>query len=201
MSFNLFLGMKQFTSIFLLILIFASCKSGKKKDEESKKTITPVLSFIEGQVAQIDTSLFSLKKIEILDSLHSDTVDISRTDFRSLAKDFLSIPDISLKKYKEQYEETKNYDPDLQVISFLTLPIGTASTDIQKQEVIITPDGKNIKTIYIDKGWANKDSSVSKKMIWQVDEYFQVLTLKQLPGQPETSHILKVTWKDYTKPE
>ena len=195
--------MKNNIILFLVILFFTACKSGKQNDEKSNVRVTPVLPFIKGQIAQIDTSLYSIKKIEILDSLHSDTIDISRNDFRSLAKDFLDLPDISEKKYKDQYEESKNYDPDLNIVSFLTLPKPASTADIQKQEVIITPDagGGKIKTIYIDREWTNKDSSVTKKMIWQVDEYFQVLTLKQLPGQSETSHILKVTWKDFTKPE
>jgi hypothetical protein len=195
--------MKISIALFMQLLLIAACKSPEKKDDNQNTKVTPVLSFIQGQVAQIDTSLFAIKKIEILDSTHTDTIDISRNEFRAQAKDFLEIPDISLEKYKNQYEESQNYDQDLKLISFLTLPKTTASTDIQKQEVIIKPDseGGKIKTIYIDREIANKDSSVTKKMIWQVDEYFQVLTLKQFPGKPETSHILKVTWKDYTKPE
>jgi hypothetical protein len=195
--------MKRNTILLLVILFFTACKSGKQNDEKSNVRVTPVLPFIKGQIAQIDTSLYSIKKIEILDSLHADTIDVSRNDFRTLAKDFLNIPDISSKEYKEQYEESQTYDQDLQLVSLLTLPKAPSSADIQKQELIITPDaeGGKIRTIYIDREWTNKDSSVTKKMIWQVDEYFQVLTLKQLPGQPEISHILKVTWKDFTKPE
>jgi len=185
------------------LLFIAACKSTEKKDDNQNTKVTPVLSFIQGQVAQIDTSLFAIKRIEILDSLHSDTIDISRSEFRALAKDFLDIPDISLEKYKGQYEESQTYDQDLKLISLLTLPKTPSTSDIQKQEVIIKPDtqGGKIKTIYIDRERSNKDSSVIKKMTWEVTEYFQVLTLKQLPGQPETTHILKVTWKDYTKPE
>jgi hypothetical protein len=195
--------MKISIALLMPLLFIAACKSTEKKDDNENLKVTPVLSFIQGQVAQIDTSLFAMKRIEILDSLHSDTIDISRNEFRAQAKDFLDIPDISLEKYKGQYEESQNYDQDLNLISFLTLPKTQSLTDIQKQEVIIKPDseGGKIKTIYIDREITNKDSSVTKKMIWQVDEYFQVLTIKQLPGKPETSHILKVTWKDYTKPE
>ncbi|TMI64613.1 MAG: hypothetical protein E6H07_01470 [Bacteroidetes bacterium] len=196
--------MKTSIPLLMALLFIAACKSPEKKDDNKNERVTPVLSFIQGQVAQIDTSLFAIRRIEILDSLHSDTIDISRTEFRAQAKDFLDIPDISLEKYKDQYKESQTYDQDLKLISFLTLPKSTSqSSDIQKQEVIIKPDadGGKIRTIYIDREITTKDSSVIKKMIWQVDEYFQVLTLKQLPGQPETTHILKVTWKDYTKPE
>jgi len=170
--------MKISIALFMQLLLIAACKSPEKKDDNQNTKVTPVLSFIKGQVAQIDTSLFAIKKIEIMDSTHSDTTDISRNEFRGLAKDFLEIPDISLEKYKGQYEESQNYDPDLKLISFLILPKNTSSTDIQKQEVIIKPDseGGKIKPIYIDREITNKDSSVTKKMIRRVVEFFPVLT-------------------------
>lgn len=187
------------------VLFLTSCNGNKSdKPEEEKEKITAVLPFIQGQVAQIDTSLFSIKKIEARDSLPGDTIDIHRSQFRDLAKDFLDVPDLSLEKYKGQYEQSKTYDQDLKLISLLTLSKTSSASDIQKQELIIDPVGGNggkIKTIYIDREWVNKDSSVTKKMIWEVDKYFQVLTLKQLPGKPETSHLLKVTWTDFTKTE
>jgi hypothetical protein len=188
--------------LFGTLLFIASCKENKSENDATDTgKVTRVLPFIQGQVANIDTSLFALKKIERRDTLNSDTIDIHRSQFRTLAKDFLEIPDLSLKKFEDEYEQSKVYDQDINVISLLTLPKGASSSDIQKQEVIIVPDaqGGKIKTILIDRAWTTKDSSVTKKMIWEVDSYFQVLTLKQMPGQAETSHLLKVTWKDFTK--
>jgi hypothetical protein len=188
--------------LFGTLLFITACKENKSENDATDAgKVTRVLPFIQGQVANIDTSLFALKKIERRDTLNSDTIDIHRNQFRTLAKDFLEIPDLSLKKFEDEYEQSKVYDQDINVISLLTLPKGASSSDIQKQEVIIVPDaqGGKIKTILIDRAWTTKDSSVTKKMIWEVDSYFQVLTLKQMPGQAETSHLLKVTWKDFTK--
>lgn len=195
--------MKKSSALLLILVILISCKSPKKDKENTNENVTAVLSFIKSQVAQLDTSLSPIKKIEQVDTLPADTIDISRNEIRALANDFLNIPDISQKQYKDEYKESQNYDPDLGLVSLLTLPKTTSSADIQKQEVLIKPDseGGKIVTMYIDREWGNKDSSVTKKMIWQVDGYFQVLTLKQFPGQPETSHLLKVTWKDLTKSE
>jgi hypothetical protein len=189
----------------LAILIFlAACNSDKKKsDEENTDSVTSALSFIKSQVAQIDTSLFVIKKIEIRDSLPADTADVHRNEFKSLAKDFLELPDISLDKYKDQYTESRNFTPEINMVSLMTLPKEPSSAEIQKQELLITPDseGGKMKTIIIDREWVNKDSSVIKKMIWQVDKFFQVVIIKQIAGQPETTKTLKVVWNDFTKPE
>ena len=189
----------------LAILVFqTACNSDKKKsDEKNTDSVTSALSFIKSQVAQIDTSLFVIKKIEIRDSLPADTTDVHRNEFRSLAKDFLELPDISLEKYKDQYTESKNFTPEINMVSLMTLPKEPSSAEIQKQELLITPDseGGKMKTIIVDREWVNKDSSIIKKMIWQVDKYFQVLIIKQMAGQPETTQTIKVVWNDFTKPE
>ena len=69
---------------------------------------------------------------------------------------------------------------------------------IKRQELLLTPDmhGGNgsLNTIVMDVGTTTKDSSVQKKMLWQSDRGFQVTTIKQKPGQPETIHTKKVSW-------
>src|SRR5688572_15520522 len=106
--------MKQLTSIFLIAFFLLSCKN-KEKEPGEKKSFISVLSLIEQQVAHVDTSLYSIVKIEFADSLHIDTTYIPREKFREVAADFLSIPDLSDPKvaagYKEdpvQYDEMLN---------------------------------------------------------------------------------------------
>jgi hypothetical protein len=196
--------MKKIILPLAVLISLAACNSDKKKSEEKNTdSVTSALSFIKSQVAQIDTSLFVIKKIEIRDSLPADTTDVHRNEFRSLAKDFLDLPDISLDKYKDQYTESKNFTPEINMVSLMTLPKEPSSAEIQKQELLITPDseGGKMKTIIVDREWVNKDSSIIKKMIWQVDKYFQVVIITQMAGQPETTKTLKVVWNDFTKPE
>ena len=195
--------MKKIILSLAIIIFLAACNSGKKKSNEKTDSVTSALSFIKSQVALVDTSLFVIKKIEIRDSLPADTTDIHRNEFRSLAKDFLELPDISLEKYKDQYTESRNFTPEINMVSLMTLPKEPSSAEIQKQELLITPDseGGKMKTIIVDREWVNKDSSVIKKMIWQVDKYFQVVIIKQIAGQPETTQTIRVVWNDFTKPE
>ena len=85
-----------FTSVALLS--FITCKQKKKAKPENERFF-PVLSFIKSQVAQVDTSLFSIRKITYIDSIRADTVYYPREQFRELAKDFLNIPDLADSKY------------------------------------------------------------------------------------------------------
>jgi hypothetical protein len=186
-----------FVSIVILLSVILSCKS--KKEEDKTESFFPVLSFIQSQVADIDTSLYAIKQIIIIDSIHSDTTWIKREEFRGLAKDFLSLPDISSKKFKKLYTEEKSFDESMNRATFYYRPINPDKVEIQNQQVVITPDiaaGDKVRSIIIDWEIGNKDSSVQKRMLWQVDKSFQVTTIAQKPGQPETIHTMKVSWNE-----
>jgi len=181
----------------ILFLILIACNQ-KKQDDKSEKFF-PVLSFLQGQIADIDTSLYSIKKIVYTDSLHSDTTWIKREEFRGLAKDFLAIPDISGKKYKKNYTEEKLYDESLNRVILSYKPLKPDNAEIQKQEILITPNiatGDKVSSIIIEQLISNKDSSVQKNMLWRVDQSFQVTTISQKPGEPETVYTMKVTWNE-----
>src|ERR1044071_495268 len=112
--------MKKYASPFLLLfcLLIVSCKQ-KNQSDGNKETFFPLLSFIKSQVAQIDTSLYSIKKIISIDSIHSDTVFVPREEFRNLAKDFLDLPDLTEKKFKDRYIEEKLFDEQINRVSIL----------------------------------------------------------------------------------
>ena len=90
--------MKKWILIAPLVLLF-SCKS-EEKEEGRDSGFFPVLTFLKSQVAQVDTSVYSIIKITTVGN-QSDTTYIKREDFRKEAADFLSIPDITQKKVKE----------------------------------------------------------------------------------------------------
>lgn len=194
--------MKNLIPLFAILFLFNACgDNAEEKESSDNSAIIPAVPFIKSQLAMIDTSLFAIRKIESTDTLSPDTLDVHRNMVRELAKEFTSLPDLSLKEYSDKYKQSKNYYEDLNRISFVTLPAKEAEAGIQKQEVIIIPDseGGKMNKIIIDQEWVTRDSSIKKNLIWQVDEYFQITTLRQLPGQPEKIHVLKVTWQDFTK--
>lgn len=189
--------MKQYFRLVLAaIVLLSACKEKEKEDE--KKFIS-VLSLIEKQVAHIDTSLYAITKYVIKDSLHIDTLYIPREEFRSVAKDFLEIPDLSAKKVAKRYKEETRYDELLNRVIISYIPLNPEKEEIQKQEILVTPNiatGDKVNTILISRVINNRDGFLQKEMLWQMDKSFQVVTSTQKPGQPEVTTTTKVTWNE-----
>ena len=108
-----------------------------------------MLSFIQSQVADIDTSLYSIRKIVYVDSIRTDTFYIHREDFRKEARDFLSVPDISASKFQDRYMEEKLVDEMLNRVQLTYLPLTPEKEEIQRQEVLIKPDPSGDKVTNI----------------------------------------------------
>ncbi len=93
---------KIFWSLSIFVCLY-SCGGEKKPDSK----FFPALSFIKSQVAHVDTSLYRIIKIEKTDSV-PDTTFIQRQEFRRYANDFLTIPDITIKKNKKEVYGNRN---------------------------------------------------------------------------------------------
>ncbi len=173
-----------------------ACKS--KKEEPEKKFIS-VLSLIESQVAHVDTSLYSIIKVEQTDSLPADTTYIPREEFRAAAKDFLSIPDLSDKKVAKKYKEETLYDETINRVIITYTPQNPEKEEIQKQELLVTPNaatGDKVNNIIINRVISNRDSFMKQNMLWRMDKSFQVATTTQKPGKPEKTTTVKVAWNE-----
>lgn len=185
-------------SILLLsvVLVITSCK---QKDKTETKNFISVSSLIEKQAAHIDTSLYAITKIVYTDSLHFDTSYIRREDFRSVAKDFLEIPDLSAKKVATKYKEETRYDELLNRVIITYTPINPDEVEIKKQELHVTPNvatGDKVNNILINRVINNRDGFLKKDMLWQMDKSFQIVTTTQQPGQPEIITTTKVSWNE-----
>lgn len=184
--------------IWLLIVGFfiISCKS-KTKDE---KNYVSVVSLIRQQVAHIDTSLYPIIKIEYVDTSKIDTTHIPREKFAEVAKDFLEAPDLSDRKVAAQYkEEPAIHDQVLNRVILSYVPLNPDEQEFKRQELLATPvpgqDAK-INNIIIIREINNRDSFLQKKMLWQMDKSFQIVTTRQKPGQPEVVTTTKVIWNE-----
>ena len=146
----------------------------------------------------MDTSIYPLQKIVIIDSIHADTTDIKREDFRGLAKDFLDIPDIASRDFKKRYKEEKLYDETLNRVIISYQPVDPDKEEIQREEVLVAPDPvqDKVNAVIIDRVINTKDSSVQKKLLWKVNQSFQVTTITQKPGMEEKVSSYKVTWNE-----
>ena len=163
------------TSFFFF---FLSCRQNTGTAQED---FFPVLPFIQNDVADVDTSFYPVKKIVWVDSLGPDTTFVKREDFRGLANEFLQLPDLSKKKYKKLFTEEKFFDQTLNTVIITYRPNNPEKEDIQRQEILITPEPGNnkVKTLIIDRITAFKDSTVQKRMLWQIGKSFQVITIIQ----------------------
>jgi hypothetical protein len=192
--------MTYFFRLKICLLFFGCLWSGcgEKKDKVPKEKFFPVLSFLKSQVKDIDTSLYAIKKLIPLDSLHTDTVYIPREKFREEAHDFLSIPDLALPEYANRYKEEKQMDETLGRVMLIYTPINPEKEIIQRQAVWIKqdPSEDKITNIIINSVVNSKDSLVEKEMLWKVGESFLVRATRQLPGQPETNSTVKVVWNE-----
>jgi hypothetical protein len=189
--------MKTYSILLLsIILTITSCK---QKEEAETKNFISVLSLIEKQVSHIDTSLYAITKIVYTDSLHSDTTYIPREDFRSVAKEFLDIPDLSSKKIAALYKEETRYDELLNRVIITYSPVNADEVEIKKQELQVTPNvatGDKVNNVLINRVINNRKGFLKKDMLWQMDKSFQIVTTTQQPGQPEKITTTKVTWNE-----
>lgn len=192
--------MKKLFYFLLAVILILSCKNKKNNNGEAEDgSFFPVLSFIKSQVADVDSSVYRIIKIVHQDST-ADTAFLKREEFREAAKDFLSIPDISSQKLKDQYIETKLFDEDLEQVVLNYMP-KEPDKEITRQEVMIKPDndGDKVKSIFIDRVNSNDDSTVHKILFWQVDKRFRTVTITQAPNKPEKKETIEVVWNDFPK--
>ncbi len=147
----------------------------------------------------VDTSLFTITKTVAIDSLKPDTSFIRREDFEATAGDFLNIPDLGNPKIAAAYTEEEQYDSTYNRAIITYTPVHLDLDPVKQQQVIIDPgarDDKTVRNIYITRIINNRDSFMRQNLLWQMDRSFQVSTIKQLPGKPETVTTLRVTWDE-----
>ena len=183
---------------FSLLLLFCFACGNKKKEKKDTSRFFPVLSYLQSQVRQLDTSMFRITKVETSGG-RSDTAIIHRNEVRKYAQDFLNIPDIKNPEFGSDYRESNIYDSllGLAVLSYLA---EDEDLEVTRQEVQIVPTfGGNdkVKTIYIEKSLQDGKAVVEKKMVWEVGKYFNVRTITQKKNEPEQIHDVKIIWQDF----
>jgi hypothetical protein len=184
---------------YLSVFLFAATGCNDNKgDGEENTTFFPVISFLKSQATHVDTSLYRIVKIHTVDKF-SDTVYLKREQFRDYAKEFTTLPDISVEKLKKDYLETRMYDDELKAVILNYSPKKTEG-EIRRQEVLITPNGSTgdeVRSIFIDRITDRKDSTVQKRMTWNVDKDFQIITIISKTDGTEKVEILKVIWNNF----
>lgn len=187
---------------FLLLILCSILGSCKQKDTGPKKNYISVVSLVRDQVKHIDTALYTITRIVTIDTLTPDTSFISRENFAAAAEEFLSIPDLDDQKVARNFtEEPARYDQQMNRVIITYVPVNAEKEVIKKQELIVKPNpaaGDEVKNIFINSVINNRDSFVEKKMLWNLNRYFQIITIQQKPGRPQLITTTKVTWNEGT---
>ena len=182
--------------LVLFMLSVAACKN-KKSETGDASGFFSVVSYLQSQARHIDTSLYSITQVRSMQGAR-DTAYLRREDFKAAAQDFLSLPDIASKEFREKYTETKLYDEVLKKVVLSYQPKDRKDVEqITREDVIIEPGdekGDQVQTIYIETVVNNDDSTVQKKMTWNVNKNFQVIKLVDKKDQPEAVLTTDVTW-------
>ncbi len=184
--------MNWFMLSLLSLLLLISCKS-KKEDEKTFFSLTP---FIQSQVKAMDSSISRIIAIRTTDA-GTDTIDVHRDEFRTYAKDFLSLPDISTKKRKKNFEESVMFDEPSRSVLLNYTPTD-ADEEIRRETIILNTDAKGngeVKSFIVDWFQDTKDSVVIKNMLWHVNKSFQVITKTTPANQQERISVLEVKWE------
>lgn len=191
--------MKGRFCLFLAGIMLITGLACKEKKKVADKRFFPVVSYLNSQVAQVDTSLNTIKKYIFIDSARTDTVYIPREQFRAAAQDFLTVPDLSTAEFAGRYDYSEQFDESLKRVLIVNTPVSPEKEIIQRQEVLIRPgdgSGDKVTNIVINTLTSSKDSTIEKKMLWRVDQSFTVTTIRQVAGQPEITSTYKVVWNE-----
>ena len=187
--------MRKWFLLTLLPFAFSCQNSSNEEEATDTEPYFPIKSYIQSQIAHVDTSVYGIRRIETQNN-RSDTTFIRREDFKEQAKDFLEIPDITKKKWKNDYKEEKTFDEGLQLATISYWP-KEEDAEIRRQEVIIKPnaaEGDQVQTIYIERLFEEGSSTIQQKMLWEVNKWFRIVTITQKPNQPEQIRTLQVIW-------
>lgn len=185
--------------ILLIIPLLFSCKEQSK--EEPKEPFFPVRSYLQSQVAHVDSSMYRIIKITMVNG-KKDTAFIQRQDFKKLAKDFIDLPDIAQKSLRDDYTETQIYDEEMQTAVLNYLPVDEDG-EIRRQDVFITPDanGDKVKTIFIERLKEENDKPVRKLLTWEVDRRFKIVTISEQNTKNEKIETVEVVWTEHLAAE
>jgi len=178
---------KSFIAFSVLVII--GCADDKKND------YFPVVGYILAQVNHVDTSVYGIIKVVTVDST-SDTTYVKREEFRALAQDFLETPDLTRESIGKKYQEEKFYDEGLNRVIFTYTPIKKAGEVLSQQITVIPTQAETdqVKSIVIEKMKRQNGNDLHQRLLWQVDESFQIVDIIEKDGKVISKKKTDVIW-------
>jgi hypothetical protein len=191
---------RLFPFVFLCLLA-AACKDKDKPKNEGADDAQffDVLGLLRSQVAHVDTSLYRIIKVETVNNV-SDTVYLRREEFKNYAAEFTSLPDISSADLKDGYSSAKMVDTLLERIVY-SYTATDEDAEIRREDLTIDPrfggGNSEVKTVFIHQIKDSGDSTIDKKMLWEIDKRFFVMTRIVNEDGSEKIKKLEVKWQGH----
>ncbi|MBA4167276.1 MAG: hypothetical protein H0X41_07020 [Chitinophagaceae bacterium] len=164
----------------------------KKDSTATPKSYFPVVSFIKGEIAYVDSLPVGIKKYT--GDNKKKYVYINPDEFHRLAAEFIP-HEISDSFFLKHYRETSFLDRSSNSATFYyvpeneTLPVRRVDVLTMKGDVY-----DQVKSIYLQKNYRSGDTAFIKKLYWRPHNSFQIITeATKDSGQPRTE-IINVVW-------
>jgi len=189
--------MNRLVFVIVMALLISAC-GGKKKVKKDTSNYFPIRSFLQSQVKQIDTTLNRITMIETANG-RSDTSIIDRGKATVMAREFIDIPDLKDPKVGQDYTESNVYDSVLGMVS-ITYLADDDDLEITRQEMHVVPtfsENDQPKSFYLEKYSSKGKETIEKKLIWEVNRYFQIRTIVHVKNEPDSVHDVQVFWQNY----
>jgi len=179
----------------LLILLISACGDKSKPAEEQgeKKNYFPVNEFILGEMREIDSMPVGiLRKYE--SGNKKDSGYIQLPEFKALAQAFIN-PELQGEKFTQNFNESTIGDETTGYYTF-SYQANNDTVHVMRVDVNAIPgtSSDKVKSIYIEKKYSNKDTSVIEKLYWKSTKSFSIWKEKRAGHDSARTEKLEVIW-------
>jgi hypothetical protein len=177
------------------MLFLSACSSSGSEEGTNgdvNKTFFPIAGNINAELKEIDSLPIAVIKYTTVGD-KTDTSLAEKQELKTVSA-LLTHPDISSPELKKYYKEAVFMD---NTINTVTMSYTTTSNDpaVRKIEVMIHPETEKVKSIYVEKLEKSGDTAYNRKMVWTSGKSLQLITITNLPGQPESIKTEKYNWE------
>lgn len=189
----------------LCTLLLSACKEQEKKYKvpEDNKEVIPydIAGFIRKQVVQVDSTLYAIYLFNNNDKPGEGKL-LDRPAFKKIVEDEFLTPDFNSPAFKGKFSETNFFDATIDEVS-LIYTARSKKEEIQKATVYLDQNRDNaVKRIYLEKQGNSGDTLITTRLIWKNNKSFQVVKMKEWPGQEKPQTLsYRVAWNDREEEE
>jgi hypothetical protein len=189
------------TGLLLAVLFTGACSEPqqpaaetKAEQKEEKKAYLPVLDYLHSEIKKVDSAVAGILKRTIKNGRQVDSAFITPQQFHMLAQDFLA-PELARNRFENAFKESSFFDETTESLAF-TYESGDTSVSVHRVDVLVAPslEFDKVKSIYIEKSYANGDTAISKKMMWTAGSDFSIVTIKTVAAKKPDVEQVKVIW-------